>query len=318
MTSSGIRHGECRCWSGKPAKECCRQPNGDWMPAKAVTKLSGPQTGFSHPDCYSSPDQNCSTGISREHMIPDSTFVRFPDLHVEGPRWLNGQRKRLPAKSQVATILCDRHNNNLSPLDNTFTELFATFVNFYDPTPSKRTARLFNGHNVERALLKHICNNIVAGWSDFKGKPYRGWKPDQTWLDFIWGRVDDLPRGCGLYVPDMATVLRTLPDSYPSIKFEYAINVIGLYGLEDNMVRGGIVGFYGFPLIIAMHPSTGTDPLFEGAVYRPNRLVLQMGSEQGKHWERTIAFAGPEFSGTAALPRVKRAFLEHHKPAKAP
>lgn len=67
--------------------------------------------------CYASALGNCSDVQSIEHYISRSFFTNNM-LMVEGLEWLNGEAKKISYKKLGLKILCEYHNNLLSPVDS--------------------------------------------------------------------------------------------------------------------------------------------------------------------------------------------------------
>jgi hypothetical protein len=86
----------------------------------ALTAPPPPKTGISLPGCYASHLADCSPKISLEHHISKSLpdVLNFDnDLRVSGPKWQEGEEKKLPPNALTSKILCKRHNSALSVLD---------------------------------------------------------------------------------------------------------------------------------------------------------------------------------------------------------
>ena len=110
----------CPCGEGsEPALRCCLQ-RGKWEPPEWVAPL-GKRTDVSLRKCLAYGLQDCSEKISEEHYISENILEFMgPDgvISISGAAWQNSdESKSLPHKRMVANVLCERHNQMLSPLD---------------------------------------------------------------------------------------------------------------------------------------------------------------------------------------------------------
>lgn len=112
--------GPCPCDSGKPASRCCF-PHGELRPppqCKNSPKL--PRTGLSHPGCYASALQDCSTDLTGEHYVTRKLLMLLAGdenrISALGFPWWSTPKLLTPANLE-SRILCGRHNSALSGLD---------------------------------------------------------------------------------------------------------------------------------------------------------------------------------------------------------
>jgi hypothetical protein len=122
----------CPCGSGRSYRECCLMPDG--QPLVNVPNLlpKPPTTGHANPRCYLSHTNDCSTGKSKEHYISRAVLKSIPGgLIVSGMPRLAGIPQELTANSLHSHILCKRHNECLSPLDNAAAGLFKIVETIY-------------------------------------------------------------------------------------------------------------------------------------------------------------------------------------------
>ena len=116
-----------------------------------------PTTGNSLQSCYASALADCSSQRSLEHYISESLLHylnRSHDLKVSGASWLEDGDKNLPPSALASSVMCDRHNSALSPLDNMAIRLFQAFDEKGAGDSGQRILYLFSGHDLERWLLK--------------------------------------------------------------------------------------------------------------------------------------------------------------------
>jgi hypothetical protein len=73
--------------------------------------------------CWASCLGNCSDKLSREHLISEGLFLE--DLMtVEGFSWCAGKPVQVGLANLTAKILCVRHNNDLSDVDEAGAKAF--------------------------------------------------------------------------------------------------------------------------------------------------------------------------------------------------
>ena len=110
----------CPCGRGDAYANCCAHT--DALPLLKVPNLvpPGPTTNFSNTGCYMHSTANCSENLSREHYFSETVMEQLHSefINLEGAPWLaEGEKKTYGIKALTAKILCERHNNAFSPLD---------------------------------------------------------------------------------------------------------------------------------------------------------------------------------------------------------
>jgi hypothetical protein len=110
----------------------------------------------------------------------------------------------VPIAGFVSNVLCDRHNPALSPLDcigqRFFRSLRALNSALRDKTKNpKDRAYLFNGHDIERYILKALCGDGFANKLDTLRGRKRGWRPSDQWVRILYG-LEPFQDGWGLYL----------------------------------------------------------------------------------------------------------------------
>jgi hypothetical protein len=117
--------------------------------------------------CWAASIGNCNGGISREHVVSKALF-KSPTVSVDGFPWCKGKTLTIGIESLTAKILCQRHNNNLSPLDEEASALFDAIREWCarenvrnNMSPLSRIARpatVVNARLLERWFLKTLLN----------------------------------------------------------------------------------------------------------------------------------------------------------------
>jgi len=152
---------DCPCGSGSAFVRCCKV-GPSYLPYVKIPSLSPPGdvTAYANPNCYMSTTNNCSKGKSREHYVSEAILARFDKLNVGGMPWQKtGETKILPAKSLVANILCERHNNALAPIDRLGLMAFDALTDAADYAvnrkwPGRAEHVLMSGEGLELWMFK--------------------------------------------------------------------------------------------------------------------------------------------------------------------
>jgi hypothetical protein len=129
--------------------------------------------------CYVADVDACEGKITQDHYLSRTAIEAFSTRPtVRGAAWLpEGEARPIGIGSFTAGILCEKHNNNLSPVDETLGELqrFAEEAHaFFNDDADKRTElrAQFDGRLVERAFLKLICGFTYSGtFTSIPGRP---------------------------------------------------------------------------------------------------------------------------------------------------
>lgn len=209
------RGADCPCGSGRNARVCHAFKDGTWWGENpALLSLNDPPTGFAHPKCYARSLSDCSTKISREHYISAALLESAGPINTfEGFGWAKGKEVTLPTQAITANILCERHNNALSPLDSTAARIFRFLRDAQEELgdPALRSISRFtleSGPIFERWMLKTAWGLVLASALTAGGKPLVGLRSDadETLLLRALFYGEPLPPGWGFHmsgVPDM-------------------------------------------------------------------------------------------------------------------
>ena len=275
----------CPCGRADAAGKCCYS-NGVFMKLPARTVPPGPATGKSLDACYCRSLVDCDQKRTAEHYISASILEelnRENRLKVEGFPWTDGEAKFLSPKALTAKNLCKRHNNVLSPLDAMARRMFEALDNNRVHGESNRLY-LFNGHDLERWLLKTLC-----GLADSDNLPLHEGEDvslPREWLEvLVCGR--EFSEGKGLYMCVSPGHLLEGPrgTKMRAITSSGRLSGIGLWlcGMEF------ILSMTGFP-----------SRMFDGRhfIYRPEEIYTSSAG-----YQRSILFSwnGSADLGTVAL-----------------
>lgn len=159
----------------------------------------GPKTGFKHLNCFASNDSNCSGKISREHIISQSVLRQLEHnnkINVAGLKWQTKDKfDSIPLSGLASKILCERHNNALSPLDTSIGKFFRALVeverSFIEgPKKTDIPEWVFSGDDLQRWMLKFLIGLTFSGNWEGNIKP--------ECVDLLYGR-HSWPHGWGFY-----------------------------------------------------------------------------------------------------------------------
>ncbi len=250
----------CPCLSGNPFKDCCI--NGA---IEVVRAPPGERTGFAHPGCYARGLLDCSSKLSREHVLEESILER---LQIAGGVTFENaliRGKSLPPSAAAAKILCERHNNSSSGLDAIG---LALFLRLEQPLRAglgnlvfgRRT--LFSGMDVERFLLKLAANYLASGWS---GKV---WEVPVGWPEIIWG-TRPIEQPCGLYI--------SVRRDEPQLDARIRMRVICRYGPNPEHDRpvGCEIRIFSVAMLICVDLDRPQFSETEDNVYRPAKILIR-------------------------------------------
>jgi hypothetical protein len=258
--------------------DCCLREDGSLLPDRWKANLPGGKTELQHSKCYASALANCSSQISREHFISEGVLELAGDdgfIEMGGLAWQpTGERKRLSTSNLAANILCKRHNEGLSGIDSVGIDFFEKllYVNksFSKGDAEGEEAFLFNGHDVERWILKTLCGTVASGNAETEGYDVSKWTPPIHWLEILFGD-EEMPEGCGMYYLSRVGDRRNLAQS---VSFSPLSN-------PGWGVYGAILVLNGHEFVLAMRPpETRQNTILEHSVYRPLELVMR--SHSGK------------------------------------
>lgn len=135
--------------------------------------------------CWAKKLGNCVDSISREHIISRGLF-ESEKIKVKGLPWCKKQEKEIGLSSLTSKMLCKKHNNQLSQVDEEGARAFSTFRKMMRITKVRRKIKMKNpnlleyyidGKLFERWFLKtliNICYNTeypIGSDSDQLGYP---------------------------------------------------------------------------------------------------------------------------------------------------
>lgn len=139
----------------------------------------GNATGDANPKCYAQCLGDCPGKVTREHYVSENILNQIRGLIVSRLPWQKpGESKQLTPSTLLARILCERHNNCLSDLDNRIGELFAVLRRLADCINRKgeddfrslAIHKAFWGRDLERWMLKYVLGCVYSGNASHAGQ----------------------------------------------------------------------------------------------------------------------------------------------------
>jgi len=230
--------------------------------------------------CWAAPLDDCEGALTKEHTVSKSVLA---DELIEftGPRTGN-QPKRIGVNSLSSKILCERHNNALSPLD----EAAAHMRTVFDACQALGVARLaagrvrswsvrefdVDGPRVERWFLKTFINHYLTNSDDTERWPTGLPEVPESMVRVALG-AEPWPERMG-----MCTI------TPPGIQRFARTTQITTHLGGDGRIACGIFSFHGIGVLLALRPmpdmairmpffeSDGSLPYFERPRLRPVRI----------------------------------------------
>ncbi|MFN0139348.1 MAG: hypothetical protein ACKVQW_04585 [Pyrinomonadaceae bacterium] len=160
--------------------------------------------------CWASCLGDCSGVQSNEHYFSENLF-KTGKVIVEGFPWLNGEKKEFGIAALTANILCEGHNNRLSPFDaeagNVWEKLnkMNALQNYRDKFPNTKSwnfmSEKVDGINFERWVAKTAINLFCIVekegiWAMTKTKPR---EPPKEIVEAVYA-LKSFDKPIGLYI----------------------------------------------------------------------------------------------------------------------
>jgi len=213
--------------------------------------------------CYADTLGNCAGGRSAEHYISRSVLELVGTVvRVSGFPWQpKGAQQDIGIGSLAANILCRRHNQQLSSLDDKGMAFVRALKNIYDaalagPELSDGSTTI-DGDGLERWLLKILCGVLTVGKSH---------AIPTLWLDILF-RDKAFPEHHGLHVFGKAG------------EASWMFNLLRVISVPDKLgrVAGAKFGIAGIPILLAFGKPDFEDPEFSSYL-RPDAIEISKGS----------------------------------------
>lgn len=228
-------------------------------------------TGYSNPKCYARILGNCSEKLSGEHFISRGVLKILGNYHkISNVGWFKPETKfkELSINSIKAKILCKKHNELLSYLDDEakrfFSELFDAFRD-YDKYNLYHKATI-NGDYLERWMLKTLLGALSSGY--LKKNSHRV-------------LINDFPNEWirELYFKKMYNQFAKLGIHKCEIKPYHGFSY-GLLESKTNLIGGAILEFFGVNFSVTFNESilqlqNTANGAITQLILRPGRLHIE-------------------------------------------
>ena len=247
--------------------------------------------------CWANALGDCAGGMTLEHLISRNQFGNTT-VSVQGYPWCKDEPRTVGIGGVAARILCARHNNTTSPLDDAAGATLgalrlmmerADSMKAGGPRPPRRTIRI-SGDHLERWLLKTTINLALqarpaptGGIFDDTGKPAR------RFIDIVYGRTLFAPEEGLTWVVQVGEQIAH--NQQGTIAFQTWLQK------DDNALVAAFLGFHGYRLWLAtvdapkiehgMHPvrrfhAQDVDVVIEFEwSKRRNRQLLALAAKDG-------------------------------------
>lgn len=270
----------CPCGSGRKVRFCCLVKKGPRRgelhkePLGSLVKQGNPESR--QEGCYAAPLGGCGGGLSGEHYFSKSLLVQLPKILVSGlPGIPPGETRPRGINSLASNVLCVEHNSTLSPLDVVMGRVFAAFKGLDQSEAGEGTANhyLFNGHDVERMLMKAMLGYMASGAAPDRGRRIRPQGEYELALLENLFRGTRLPKRAGLYF----TEPRGGRIKTGSVTFDPHLKDVPP---DEVHIAGQRVGFNGFDFSLFLEdPNLFRGVKFSDDFYRPRQVQILRGGE---------------------------------------
>ncbi|HEY1722227.1 MAG TPA: hypothetical protein VGG27_13365 [Magnetospirillaceae bacterium] len=271
----------CPCEGGKVIKDCCLFMGKYLRKEPQDVAPRPPPTNHAHPNCYLNGTNDCSASISREHYLSATILEAIAEIEggplnavgVRGMPWQKSdEHKAIGISSLTVSILCDRHNSALSPLDDEagrfFRRLQAIAIDMGKSGPRPPTLVLFSGEMIERWMLKVILGIHFGGIAVVRGVRSR----DAQSIDasaFTDALLGGRWKGdCGLYIRGAGQIVRT-PNE---------VGMAPILSADSQRLVGGIMQLMGLELLLLFDPvdtANGAALEAQGHWHRPEEIRFE-------------------------------------------
>ncbi|MDP3029267.1 MAG: hypothetical protein Q8O04_07195 [Deltaproteobacteria bacterium] len=232
--------------------------------------------------CWASLIGDCSGGSSREHFISDGIFDETV-ITVFGLPWCKDQPVNIGLKNAVSKILCQTHNNQLSPYDSEAAKLSRFLSATVLDKPLKNEIITINGILLEKWSIKTMINLGYLGALD---QPMHSKiEPEEALVRYLFQNTD-FRDGIGLYFVSGGL-------SNTSYKTGVSWDAI-LNKCENDKIVGMLFTFNGIQFITCVVPVraeelvskmglvNGTDFSSAQIIYRPPNIILDSADAGSK------------------------------------
>jgi hypothetical protein len=227
--------------------------------------------------CYASLLGDCDGKITKEHFISASLLKHLhndPEFSISGfmRPGIDAIYSKTPL-SMSAKMLCKKHNEDLSELDNEILKISRISADAWAHS-SKGLALHCNvrGDFLERWVLKVTIGQAISGNAAKNDIPVKMFQPSVNWLNILFGKTT-MPERLGLYFAPK--IIDFLAQDSNTNKGAF---IFAPLFMETEFI-GAMTRLFGFPFILTMAMSSenySQNPLLEGSLYRPKQTTLHL------------------------------------------
>jgi hypothetical protein len=243
--------------------------------------------------CWAQSLGDCSDKLSREHIVSEGMFPE-QILRVKGLHWCLEEFKEISVSNFVKKVLCERHNNSLSDVDQSGIDAMNAFrdeVQINNARTAMKHVRWtvkkfeIDGRGLERWCLKTLINMVAEGEYRIGKDSEEIGKPSARLVRIAFGKEKFKPRA-GLYGLGRLGNLN-INDGFRLIPY---IN-------DESTLVGGLFAIHGYQFILYVEEDglnrTITVPDLDGGPDRVNQTLyplLGLNFKIGKHLSHAFKF----------------------------
>jgi hypothetical protein len=204
--------------------------------------------------CWADCLGNCGTKQSREHVISESLWLAN-SVTVQGFPWCADEPRNIGVASLTAKILCERHNNNLSPVDSSAAKSFdelrkmTRLKNVREGMKAHRwnvKRYVLDGVMLERWFLKTLINIAFDGKYPIGSDSTAPGRPSERLVRVTHG-LESFQGKAGMYTMARVGMEYILED-------RVSFSPIMWRGIHGEYVVAGIFVFRGFQFLLYLEP----------------------------------------------------------------
>jgi hypothetical protein len=210
--------------------------------------------------CWASCLGECSSELSREHLVSQSLFVGN-EVTVQGFAWCKDEPKKIGLSNLTSKILCTRHNSQLSQVDDAGANAFRSIREMVRLSKIREKIKNkiwrvikyeIDGRNLERWFLKTLIN--LSSNEEFPiGRDSRVFgRPSERLVRIAYGQEAFSGRSGLFSIVHQGMKL----DSTDTIHFSPLIKA-------NHHIEGGIFSFRGFIFLLFLEED-GPPPRLTG------------------------------------------------------
>ena len=207
-------------------------------------------SGIAMRKCWAEVLGNCSDSLSGEHIVSKGLFATDM-VGVQGLSWCKDAPKVVGLNSVTRKILCTRHNNTLSPVDQAAIVAFDAFresVRLTDVRQAMKERRWnivhlpVDGEGLERWFLKTLINVTLGGDKKIGPKSIAPGEPSSDLVEIAYGQRK-FPQSAGLHYS---------AEAGETIDSEDRVTIIPFFDSQNECVLGGTFYFRGFRFMLCL------------------------------------------------------------------